>query len=63
MASGPPIQLSFALPWLKPLVSPLDRKIYLAVLSSLRQMYSSRKRTPGHRKNTGAIQTGALAEG
>jgi len=34
VASGPPIQLSFAFPWLKPLVTPLDRKINLAVLSS-----------------------------
>jgi len=29
-----------------------DKQIYLAVLSSLRQMYSPRQRTPGHRKNT-----------
>jgi len=30
----------------------IDRQTYLAVLSSLRQMYSPRQRTPGHRKNT-----------
>jgi len=28
----------------------------MAVLGSLRQMYSSRQRTPGHRKNTEVIQ-------
>jgi len=28
----------------------IERKIYLHVLSSLRQMYSSRQRTLGHRK-------------
>jgi len=34
----------------------------LAVLSSLRQMYSSRKRTPGIEK-TEVIQTGAPVDG
>jgi len=36
----------------KAVFSGLYRHIYLAVLSSLRQMYSSRQRTPGHRTNT-----------
>jgi len=43
-----PFQLSFAPILLKRLVTPLDRQIYLAVLSSLRQMYPSRQRTLGH---------------
>jgi len=39
--------------------------MYLAVLSSLRQMYYSRQRMPGHRKNTEpeVIYTDAPAEG
>jgi len=36
-------------PYLKYAVR-IDRQIYLAVLSALRQMHSSRQRTPGHRK-------------
>jgi len=35
----------------------VDRQIYSLVLSSLRQMYSSRQGTPGHRKSTKVIQT------
>jgi len=36
------------------------RQVYMAVLSALRQMFSSRQRTQGHRKK---IQSGAPAEG
>jgi len=42
-----------------------DRWTYLAVLSSLRQMFSSRQRTAGHRKNRSSRQvpSGGLAAG
>jgi len=40
-----------------------DKKIYLMLLSSLRQTDYSRQRTPRHRKSTEVMQSGASVEG
>jgi len=44
-------------------VQRIDRQIYLAILSLLRQTYASRQRKLGRRKDTVVIQRGAPAGG
>jgi len=58
VTSGLPIKLSFAFPWLKLLVTPLDRNIYITEFFAPDVLFKTTN--DGAPKNTEVIQTGDL---